>query len=239
MQAVEDLRQRQRPNPRRGKLDRQRHPIESPADLRYQRGIASPTTKSGRARRARSANNSIASSVSESDGTRQLSSPGTPSGSRLVARIVKCGEAASRFDGHRSRTHRADAHNCRAAAISPSRRRTVRADSMVERPGWSGSPSVRPGHRHHFRDGDRCEVDIPRAIGEGAADRGGHFHTEPSLSGAAGSGQRHQTIGGDDFPQFIHLRVAANETRQLGRKILRRNGGADTRSGGNSLLRSG
>lgn len=42
-------------------------------------------TKSGRALRARSTNSSTASSLIDNDGTRQVTSPGMPIGSRLVA----------------------------------------------------------------------------------------------------------------------------------------------------------
>ena len=57
--------------------------------------LSSVIAKPGRARRARSLNNSIASSASDSDGTPQLTSPGTRSGSRLVARIVTFEQAAN------------------------------------------------------------------------------------------------------------------------------------------------
>ena len=50
-------------------------------------------SKSGRARGARSVNNSIASSASDNDGTRHIASPATASGSRLVVN--------SRTAGHR------------------------------------------------------------------------------------------------------------------------------------------
>ena len=46
------------------------------------------TAKPGRACRARSVNSSMASSASDSDGTRQLTSPASPIASRLVASKV-------------------------------------------------------------------------------------------------------------------------------------------------------
>ena len=57
--------------------------------------LSSVRVKSGRAWRARSVNSSMASSVSDSDGTRQLTSPATPIGSRLVANSVNRGHASS------------------------------------------------------------------------------------------------------------------------------------------------
>ena len=57
--------------------------------------LSSVMVKSGRTRRARSVNNSMASSASDSDGTRQVTSPATPIGSRLVANSVNPGHAPS------------------------------------------------------------------------------------------------------------------------------------------------
>ena len=99
MQAVDDLGQRQGAHPRRRQLDRQRHAVEAPADLASRvAALSSVTRKSGRARRARSVNNSMASSASDSDGTRHVTSPATPIGSRLVASTVSPGQAPSRAD---------------------------------------------------------------------------------------------------------------------------------------------
>ena len=81
--------------------------------------VARPDHQTGRAARARSANRAIApnSSISSSegscprqgnfsDGTRQMTSPGTPRPSRLVARIHSLGQLAS---------------NCTAIAAAPAR----------------------------------------------------------------------------------------------------------------------
>lgn len=56
--------------------------------------LSSSMTKSGRASRARSAKNAVASAT-DSDGTRQVSSPATLIGSRLVANIVTRGQVCS------------------------------------------------------------------------------------------------------------------------------------------------
>ena len=52
--------------------------------------------KSGRTWRARAVNNSMASSASDSDRTRQVISPATPIGSRLVVKSVNPGQAPNR-----------------------------------------------------------------------------------------------------------------------------------------------
>ena len=58
------------------------------------REFLSVTPKSGRTRRARSANNATASSANDIEGTRQIVSPATPIGSRLVASNVNLRQAS-------------------------------------------------------------------------------------------------------------------------------------------------
>jgi hypothetical protein len=58
--------------------------------------LSSLRAKSGRTLRARSVNSSMASSASDSEGTRQVTSPGTPIGSRLVASRVNPVQMPSR-----------------------------------------------------------------------------------------------------------------------------------------------
>ena len=87
----------QMPATSRGQLDGERDAVEAVADLGEAGALASLTANEGRARRARSTNSFTASycdsagtsSVSSRagqriDGTRQVTSPGTPRGSRLV-----------------------------------------------------------------------------------------------------------------------------------------------------------
>jgi hypothetical protein len=104
--------------------------------------FSSVRRKSGRTRRARSANNSIASSASDSDGTRQLTSPATPIGSRLVATTVTAGQPPCRpttSEAHASSrcSQLSSTSNIRR---SPTNRRSV---SIVGLPCWSGRPSAR------------------------------------------------------------------------------------------------
>jgi hypothetical protein len=71
-----------------GQLDGQRHPSSRRRQISpTAAALSSLRAKSGRTWRARSANSSIASSASDSDGTRQLTSPATPIASRLVATL--------------------------------------------------------------------------------------------------------------------------------------------------------
>ena len=125
-------------------------PARSPTACRRGGGRSPPparrrrrsTRKSGRARRARSMNNSIASSSNDNDGTRQVTSPATPIGSRLVARIVNSGQALSSATNTR-RTHPAGARNCRAAAACRGRRKTAAGCPSWSGPAGRADPTVR------------------------------------------------------------------------------------------------
>src|SRR3954451_21542964 len=104
--------------------------------------LLSVIVNSGLARRALDLNNSIASSASDNDGTLQLTSPGTNSGSRLVARTATLGQVANM-----AVTSSALASSkCSQLSSTSSiwRSRTNRSNvSVIERPGWSGKPSAR------------------------------------------------------------------------------------------------
>ena len=113
-------------------------------------------TKSLRAKRARSANNSMASSDSDSEGTCQPASPVTPSGSRLVASTVSLG-AAPRM----AATNEVDVSSrCSQLSCTSSIWRSQRcccSVSMVDLPGWSGRSNARTTVTgHDIRMGDRC-----------------------------------------------------------------------------------
>ncbi|MDT5328320.1 MAG: hypothetical protein QOF25_5472, partial [Mycobacterium sp.] len=104
--------------------------------------LSSVRRKSGRTRRARSVNNSIASSASDSDGTRQLTSPATPIGSRLVAMTVTAGQRPCKPTTSAAHASSRCSQLSRTSSIrrSPTNRSSM---SIVELPGWSGRPSAR------------------------------------------------------------------------------------------------
>ena len=93
-----------------------------------------PTARSGRACRARSTNNSTASSASDNDGTRQLSSPGTPMGSRLVASKVSPGDAprTATISAALASSRCSQVSNTTSSSRSATNPQSV---SIVERPG--------------------------------------------------------------------------------------------------------
>ena len=125
-----DLRGRERPHARRGELERERHPVQPEADLghrarRSPRSARSRARRRPRARRTAAPTRSAASSAgvtarpasgSASDGTRHVTSPGTRSGSRLVARMRSPGQAREQVLGQRRRRRRPGARSCRGSS---------------------------------------------------------------------------------------------------------------------------
>ena len=75
-------------------------------------------------------------------------------------------------------------------------------------------------HRHHLRGRDRRQVDVPRPVAEITRPLGGHLHRQPGLAHAARPDQGDQPIAGHRIPQAADFRLAPNETRELGRKIM-------------------
>ena len=186
--------------------------------------LSSVSRKSGRTRRARSVNNSIASSASDSDGTRQLTSPATPIGSRLVARTVTAGQPPSRPTTSAAHASSRCSQLSSTSSIrrSPTNRSSV---SIVERPGWSGRPSARitaTGTRSGSVIGARSTYHTPSP-------------NPPAISVATCTARR--VLPTPPAPVSVTSRlsaricrtsfdfgVAADETRELHRKMLGDNG---------------
>jgi hypothetical protein len=103
--------------------------------------FASVTAKVGRARRARSVNNWTAS-ARDSDSTCQFTSPGTMRGSRLVVKMATREQPASTSLTSSALASRrcSQLSNTNSSRRSRMERNSV---SVIERPGWSGSPSAR------------------------------------------------------------------------------------------------
>ena len=120
---------------------------------------------SGLVRRARSPNNSMASSASESDGTRQLISPATPIGSRLVVSNVNAGHEAKRLLISSALASSRCSQLSSSISICRSRMNR-RSTSVVGWPGWSGRPSARAtvtGNTSGSVSGARSTYQIPSA----------------------------------------------------------------------------
>ena len=179
--------------------------------------------KSGRASRARSTKSSIASSASDSGGTRQISSPGTPIGARLVARIVSRGHAPSRSPvstAHAS-TRCSQLSSTRSTSRSPTNRASVsdRGTARLVRQ----AERAQHRYRHHLWIGHRREIHKPCPTAELGRRLCGDLHRQPRLTDTARAGQGHQPVFGQELAHVVDLRGATDETRQLHRKSVRCN----------------
>ena len=134
------------------------------ADLGHRRGIVFGHREIGCVRRARSANNSIASSASASDGTRTSLRP-APRSVPGWWPAPSSGHGAERATSRRTRSRRCS----QLSSTSSSRRPRREPDQGVHRcTGRPGRAAQRPCHRdrHHLGIGDRRQVDVPGAVGE-------------------------------------------------------------------------
>ncbi len=175
-------------------------------------------------------NNSIASSASDSDGTRQLASPGTPIDSRLVVNSVNPAQAPS------SATISAALASSRCSQLSSTTSSLTVGDETGQgvhggAPRLIGQPQC-AGHRdrHHVGIGDRRQIHMPHPIrkpAELAGQLGRDLHRQPGFAGTARAGQRHQPVVRQQLPHLAYLRVAAHEAGELRRKMLGRNGSAN------------
>ena len=91
----------------------------------------------------------------------------------------------------------------------------------MERPGWSGSPSARAtviGTRSGSVIGARSTYHTPSP--NSPASCGRDLDRQPGFAHPARTGQRHQPVLRQQLAHLGQLRVAANETGQLHRKML-------------------
>ncbi len=127
-----------------------------------------------------------------SDGTRNTTSPGTRSGSRLVARIVSCGAERSSVSASPAV---AGSRCSQLSSTSSSERGGEVLDDCVDEPLLGQCPHVERG-RDRVRDEsgvrERGELDESRTIRVGRLDGAGQLESEPRLAHAAGPGEGEQ-----------------------------------------------
>ena len=158
VQPGRDLLHRQRPHPGRRQLDRQGDAVQPAADLGHRGRVRARRGRSrarppGPARRTgapprrppagRRGRRPAAVRQTASEGTRQTTSPATPSGSRLVARTRSRGQALQQRLRRARRRRRAGARSCPAPAAGGARRRPPPGP----RSGGSRAPRARRGLR--------------------------------------------------------------------------------------------
>ena len=147
-------------------------------------------------------------------------SAGTPSGSRLVARMRSPGAAASSV---RARLPQASTRCSQVSSTSSSSRsaRFAASASSGSPADSSGSPSAAAhGGRQQLVVAQRGQLDQPAAVGEGVPDLARRPQREPGLAHPACPAQGDQPVlvdGGDDGRQ---LPPSADEPGHLGRQIV-------------------
>ena len=177
---------------------------------------SSVTVKSGLTRRARSSNNSTASPLSDSEGTRQVTSPANPIGSRLVAINVRPGH------DRRSASMSSALASSRCSQLSSTISRLTAADGsndgvhrrsarLVRKPERAGN-----GDSYEFDVGDRREVDVPHPVAELTR----NLNRQSCLSRTTRSGEGHQSVVGQQPTHLGDLSFTTDETRQLRWKTL-------------------
>ena len=240
MEAVDDLVERQRADAGRGQFDRQRHAVERSADLGHGGGVVVGRRRSragpgGRGRRTARWPRRPATATAPD----HVTSPGTPVGSRLVARICSPGQAPSSsaasdaVASSRCSQLSSTTSICRSPTnlVQRFHRRAARLVGQAQR--------TRDGHRHHGLVGDRCQVDVADAVAILGCDLRRDLDRQPRLASAAGTRQGHEPVVAQ---QSLVSRPSARRGRRnssvapegCGLPVL-----FDTRSGGNSLRRSG
>ena len=204
-------------------------PSSRAADLRDRRRAFSvgDLEADGTTARARSTNSCTASHWSrsarggswrrsgrDSDGTRQITSPGIRSGSRLVARMRRCGQARSRALGQPC------AGGDQVLAVVEEEQQVLGLEKG--RQGLDQRLAGRLAHAkgrgdglgHQRRVGERGQLDQPDAIRVARELGSRRLDRQPGLAAAAGAGQGEQPGGGEQSLDLGDLALASDEARQ-------------------------
>ena len=187
------------------------------------------------ARRPARANSSARGSPvgSDSDGTRQSTSPAMCSGSRLVASTRRFGQARSSALGE----PRAGADQVLAVVEHEQQCAARRCAPPAPPPtvGPSGSRRPAPRHRvrHQRRVGEPGQLDEPHAVvGVVAPQRGGRLERQARLAAAAGPGERHQAVSASSP-------ITSPSSRSRPTKLVSCSGRLPAPRGGRSARRGG
>src|SRR5262249_8084912 len=159
------------------------------------------------------------------EGTRNTTSPGTDSLSRLVARMPrrgherKSGSARSAHAAIRGSPMSGGGRGGRGRGGGPGE---GRAEGGQE--GTSGElADVEDGgdrSGHEGRIGKRGEVDKPDTVGEVVEHRSAELHGEASLSATPAAGEREQASRREKAAKVLDLPLAPDEAGHLDRRVV-------------------
>ena len=200
VESLRDRRRTERSQAAGGELERERQAVESKADAGNVHRVLLVEREAGRRRIGpldEQPHGLVAEQVvrlerrsgsgMSSDGTRNTTSPGTRSGSRLVARIVSCGAERSSV----SASPAVAASRCsQLSRTSSMRARREELDHGVDEPLPGQRPHVERG-RDRARDEpgvrERSELDQSRTVRVRRLGGAGQLEREPRLAHAAAS----------------------------------------------------
>ena len=231
-----DRRGAQRSEPGSGELERERQAVEAKTDpgdvlgvllveLEARRGRDRALRRRARRTRSRAARVAEAAARDQgcaSEGTRKTTSPGTRSGSRLVARIVSCGAARS----NASASAAVAASRCsQLSSTSSSSRAREKVDHGRDQLLRGQRPDIERG-RDRVRDeswvGDGCELDERGTRRVRGLDRARELEREPRLPDAAGARQasEHACAGAaNPAPRALALGRRTSSHPRAGRTV--------------------
>ena len=224
MQAIADLGQRQHPHPRRRQLDRQRHAVEAPADLRRGGRVVVGDFEGGPSKAG-----AVGEQLDRLVGQRQRRHPpahlaGHPD--RLTTGRHQRHRRAAAQQGNGERRGRVE----QMLTVVQHQQHSTVTDETGERVHRGAARLIGQAQRADHRDrhdigiGDRRQIHVPHRVAELAGHLGGDLRRQPCFTHTAGAGQGDEPVVGQQPAHVVHFGLAAHETRELHRKSRGDNG---------------
>ena len=232
-QPAVQLGQRHRPQPGRGQLDRQRHPVQPPAHRHHQRGgllihgqgdAAGPGPVHQQRHRIRGPGRrrTGVAGAGQRQGRHPIDGLAADA-QRLAAGGQQVHPRAAPHDRLRGLGAAADQvlavvhhdqHILQRQGVQQRlQRQLARLPGKPQRPG--------DGRRHRVAVGDRGQLRQPHPVPGPVQQLGRHLQPQPGLPAPAGPGQRDQARRRHQRPDLARLPVPADERRQFGGQIVR------------------
>ena len=215
-QARRDLLERQRGRARRGELDRQRHAVQTPADL--------PDCAAGAVRGIEARPHRGSALAEQPLGFRQA---GHPPGDFVGAaqRLAARGQDAHAGPGTQNLLGQAGTRVDQMLAVVKNEQRLARGqvrDQRLQGRARSGdrhADGQRRRLRHERGVAEARQIDEPSAIGQLRQRVGGGLERQPRLAAAPGPGERHEPGALQQASDLGALALTADERGQLAREV--------------------